>query len=446
MYCYKTDKPQRKPQSARPMHNEASTSQFPIQMKKLKDCATSEIAPYRPLLWSREKFLTFLRFFQDREIGDPEYSEEILRLIREFQTPQIITDLSPSANFHTSVPLPPHFSGAPMSADNLVFHANDLFHLQLGFRSIAILRKIPPSNQYSIIKILKYVDGTQGFKDETDMTFLNYENALSKEFHQARNKNQVSEASSVMSKIIILSEKKKALPISSVVTAQVSSCTFAAMTDRQELFAVVMHLDCPTPTNTSGVRTILLQAGIPDVKMEHLFVSRIEEDAEAAKEQEIFDDLGMRQYGVPMWHQTRLNRGKSGDFLRAQHRLIGIDFTTGRAVIHGSSGDMVLPSSHVDSSIKTGAQHALMSLAQNIVRDYYDDFISKSRDEIYPLSPAISDIVWAKIDRKAYEKIRTSDPKETYRRLLEHEPHFLDIFSVYDTSFFTMELDAPNSV
>lgn len=423
-------------------HKKSSISRSPVQMKQLKDCTMEEVAPYQPLLWSREKFDAFLHFFRDREIGDPAYSETIMNLIKKFNSPQVIHGFGTTANFRMAPGLPPAFFSAPRSVENIVLRVDDVFHLQLGFRSIAVLARIPRSSQYRIVKILKY--NRDHFDDETGLALDRYEDSLSRRFQKAAEKKDQRKAKTTMDKLAAFQRKKDNISIAGVVTAQVSSCTFAAMTDRDERYAVVMHLDGSTPANAAGIRDILLKAGVPDVKLENLFISRVEGAEEEAKQKEIYEMLGMQKSGIPMLHQTQLNRGDCSNFMAMQHQLIGVDFSRGKATIHGSLGELALPGTTQDAAIRTGAQKAVMYLAQNITRDSYELFCSPPI--IYPFSAGITEIIRKQIPKELYEIVKKKNPLDTYRQLLKRIPQLLELLSIYDASFFSMELLSENPV
>ncbi|MCI9442373.1 MAG: hypothetical protein HFH15_14295 [Ruminococcus sp.] len=242
MYCYKTS--EAKTPKSRGVSEQNAFMRPPVQLKKLGECTVDELKAYRSLLWSEERFQAFVRFYQDQEVGEPSYSKRILDLIQKFQTPHVVESRQYTSNVKKAAQLPDYFYETPVDTKNHIFRVGGSCHLQLGFRSIAVLQKEPGQTRYKILRVLQYSNHEKAFIDCTDTLSIDYHRDIERKFGKAI--QNVDGAKDDLAKYMAKQEAAKLIclmnnagsetVVSGVVTCQVSSCTFAAMTDRDASF------------------------------------------------------------------------------------------------------------------------------------------------------------------------------------------------------------------
>ncbi len=362
----------------RAMKNTVQGNSMVVQRKKIKEYSPSVLSPFQPLLWSNEKYNIFLKHYEDEEVGEPLPDLEIMKnLIQKFQTPAIVHRGENKGTFQSS--LKPHnlfdlWEQMPQSRENYLaegtpFHPG--LHLHLGFGSICVLERLSPKEPYRILRVLKYNTSNCKLLEERDV-MKEFIDPLIDKCKALVNRANLSE--DAKRKFKLLSEAETLIGkirahnltgplVSSVVTSAISSCTFAAMSDREQSYMIIFHLDSKHSMPSAKIKEVLEAAGVADVQIRNLFISKIEGTEEEEKYRRVKEDLmGMQGESEPALHITHLDRGQAGDgFFSQRHDRIGVDLSLGPIII-GQQGtpleealqklkDMILDSSNLQKFV-----------------------------------------------------------------------------------------------
>ncbi len=173
--------------------------------------------------------------------------------------------------------------------------------------------------------------------------------------------------------------------VSRAFTNSVSSCMFVALSDREETFCIVMHLNEKTRPNVAQIQAALERAGIQNVRADNMFVSRVDE--EKAKEEAIAHAFDM-DVPSPKKRRVTLNRGPVEEYKMMQHSEIGVDFRSGKPVVVGTQGP--------------ANKEFLMDTFRGLLVDCktYKDFFDRMMGT---LPPAICDMLQQDITREEFD-------------------------------------------